>query len=246
MSGKWGYGKLLPAELSLCESLGLSRATVKQALEGLVQEGLIERRKGKGTYVVYQRENSTIFSDPSLTRQMKSVGVELYSRVLSSGVGPLERDIYGYFDDSGGDFCKIRRVRYARNRPLAIEENYIRPKWAGDILRQNLNTISVYQYLEDTNAIHFDAYHITATPILLDTEAKQLLGIEDDRVQLIVFKKDVVGVRLDITAYVSNEAVMFNRRYFNGNHFSISVDYNAVTRQYSIDGGGPVVPGDES
>ena len=55
LSGKWDYGKELPAELKLCEELNLSRATVKQAMDGLVQEGLIERKKGKGTFVIYRQ-----------------------------------------------------------------------------------------------------------------------------------------------------------------------------------------------
>ena len=246
LSGRWEYGKELPGELQLCESLNLSRATVKQAMDGLVQERLVERKKGKGTFVIYQNEGHNIFSDPSLTRQMEAVGVEVYSRVLLSEIGSLENDVSGYFDENTADFRKIRRVRYARNRPLAIEENYIRKDWAKDILKQNLNKISIYRYLEQANDMQFDAYHITAAPILLSTEDKQLLGLEDERIQLIVFKKDIVGIRLDITAYSKNEKVMFNRRFLNGNHFSISVDYDAMTRQFTIGGGKMTVPGDES
>lgn len=245
LSGKWEYGKELPPELQLCETLKLSRATVKQAMDGLVQEGLIERKKGKGTFVIYQNEGHNIFSEPSLSRQVAEAGAEVYSRVLSASVGKLEKDISGYFEETGQDFCKIKRVRYVRNRPVAIEENYIRLDWAGEILKQNLNKISVYDYLEQANETRFDAYHITAQPVLLSTEDKQELGLEDDRVQLIVFKKDIVGMRFDIVAYSKGQRVMFNRRCFNGNHFSISVDYNAVTRQISIGSSKVNIPLDE-
>lgn len=245
LSGKWEYGKEIPAELQLCETLNLSRATVKQAMDGLVQEGLIERKKGKGTFVIYQNAGHNIFSEPSLTRQVADMGAEVYSRVLSAGMGSLEKDISGYFEENTEDFCKIKRVRYVRNRPLAIEENYIKKEWTQEILKQNLNKISVYDYLEQANAIRFDAYHINAQPILLSTEDKQLLGLEDDRVQLIVFKRDIVGMRFDITAYCKGQKVMFNRRYFNGNHFSISVDYNAATRQFLIESSKMTVPPEE-
>ena len=245
LSGKWEYGKELPSELQLCETLKLSRATVKQAMDGLVQEGLIERKKGKGTFVIYQNEGYNIFSEPSLSRQAARAGEEVYSRVLSASIGKLEKDVAGYFEETDQDYCKIKRVRYVRNRPVAIEENYISLDWAKEILKQNLNKISTYDYLEQANGMRFDAYHITAQPILLTTEDKQALGLEDDRVQLIVFKKDIVGMRFDMMAYCKGQRVMFNRRCFNGNHFSISVDYNVATRQITVGSTKVNIPFDE-
>ena len=243
LSGKWSYGKELPPELQLCETLGLSRATVKQAMDGLVQEGLIERKKGKGTFVIYRNEGTNIFAQPSFTRQLAGTGLEIYSRILLATEGPLERDISGYFDNSEQEsFCKLRRVRYVNNRPVAIEENYIQREWARDILKQNLNKLSIYDYLETVNEIKFDAYHISVHPVIFTEEDKQLLGLEDDRIQLIVFKKDLVGMRLDITAYYKGRKIMFNRRLFNGNNFSISVDYNANTRQLSIESSKLTIP----
>ena len=132
-----------------------------------------------------------------------------------------------------------------RNRPVAIEENYISLDWAKEILKQNLNKISTYDYLEQANGMRFDAYHITAQPILLTTEDKHALGLEDDRVQLIVFKKDIVGMRFDMMAYCKGQRVMFNRRCFNGNHFSISVDYNVATRQITVGSTKVNIPFDE-
>ncbi|WP_455582953.1 GntR family transcriptional regulator [Dysosmobacter sp.] len=243
LSGKWSYGKELPAEMQLCETLSLSRATVKQAMDGLVQEGLIERKKGKGTFVTYRNEGTNIFAEPSLTKQLEESGLEIYSRVLLAKEDVLEQDICGYFDDPGKKrFCKIRRVRYVSNKPVAIEENYIQPEWSHKILEQNLNKSSVYEYLRQANGFEFDSYHISVHPVLFTEEDKQLLGLEDDRVQLIVFKKDLVGMRLDITSYYKGQKIMLNRRLFNGTNFSISVDYNAGTRQFSIESSKLTIP----
>ena len=235
LSRKWEYGKELPAELQLCETLGLSRATVKQAMDGLVQQGLIERKKGKGTYVTYQSADYNFFSDPSLYRQIRDSGSEPYFRVISAEVGYLNADIGGYFDEYDGQFYKLKRVCYVNNRPIAIDEHYIHERLAPDFLKQNLNKLSVYDYLEEKNQFKFDSYHTCVQPVLLTVEDKQLLGIEDERVQLIIFKKDVVGMRLDITSYYNGEKMMFNRRRFNGNHYRISVNYSHATRQFSVD-----------
>ena len=47
ISSEWEYGKEIPSELKLCDEFNLCRATVKQALDGLVNEGLIVRKKEK-------------------------------------------------------------------------------------------------------------------------------------------------------------------------------------------------------
>lgn len=244
LSGKWEYGKELPPELRLCETLQLSRATVKQAMDELVREGLIERKRGKGTFVTYQNEGFNIFAEPSLTRQMRSMGVTVRSRVLSAGTGPLERDVSGYFDEGAANFCKLRRVRYMKNRPFFIEENYIPPKWAKDLLKQNLNTISIYDYLEQANGIKLNSFHIEVKPTLLNTEDKQQLELEDDRVQLIILKKDIVGMRFDITTQYQGEVIMFNRRLIDGNLVSITADYDAASHQFAVTSGKILLPSD--
>ena len=244
LSGKWEYGKELPSELRLCETLQLSRATVKQAMDELVREGLIERKRGKGTFVTYQNEGFNIFAEPSLTRQMRSMGVTVHSRVLSAGTGPLERDVSGYFDEGAANFCKLRRVRYMKNHPFVIEENYIPPKWAKDLLKQNLNTISVYDYLEQANGIKLNSFHIEVKPTLLNTEDKQQLELEDDRVQLIILKKDIVGMRFDITTQYQGEVIMFNRRLIDGNLVSITADYDAANHQFAVTSGKILLPFD--
>lgn len=244
LSGKWEYGKELPSELRLCETLQLSRATVKQAMDELVREGLIERKRGKGTFVTYQNEGFNIFAEPSLTRQMRSMGVTVRSRVLSAGTGPLERDVSGYFDEGAANFCKLRRVRYMKNRPFVIEENYIPPKWAKDLLKQNLNTISIYDYLEQANGIKLNSFHIEVKPTLLNTEDKQQLELEDDRVQLIILKKDIVGMRFDITIQYQGEVIMFNRRLIDGNLVSITADYDAASHQFAVTSGKILLPSD--
>lgn len=52
--GEWEWRTPLPSEDALAEHYGVSRPTVRRALEALVEEGLVEKRRGKGTFVVWQ------------------------------------------------------------------------------------------------------------------------------------------------------------------------------------------------
>ena len=69
MNEDWGYGTEIPSELKLCDEFNLCRATVKQAMDGLVNEGLIVRKKGKGSFVVYQKITENFLLEPAFSKK---------------------------------------------------------------------------------------------------------------------------------------------------------------------------------
>ena len=61
-SGAWGPGEQVPGEQILCKQLGVSRVTLRHALSNLVNEGLMVKEHGRGTFVA-DKENATVASD---------------------------------------------------------------------------------------------------------------------------------------------------------------------------------------
>ncbi|RFD27220.1 GntR family transcriptional regulator [Mycobacterium uberis] len=57
ISGRWVVGDRIPAEPTLCEMTGTARNTVREAVQALVQAGMLERRQGSGTYVITDDEH---------------------------------------------------------------------------------------------------------------------------------------------------------------------------------------------
>ena len=90
-SGRWQAGMRLPSEPDLCERYGLSRSTIRQALGRLEQRGLIDRRKGEGTFV--QRGEPGLWllqsSEGFFQDEVDRAGRTVTSRILLAERGPL-------------------------------------------------------------------------------------------------------------------------------------------------------------
>src|SRR6187549_1983912 len=126
-TGALAPGDRLENELSLTSRLGLSRPTARQAIQELVNKGLLVRKRGVGTQVVrsqFRRDERL----SSLNEDLAKAGKSPSTQLLSYAVGELDQDIRDAVDDTdvmGLEFTKIRRLRLADDVPLAILTNYI-------------------------------------------------------------------------------------------------------------------------
>lgn len=146
-------GSALPSERDLCEAYGLSRVTIRKAIDGLAQEGLLERRQGAGTFVAGRRAAtgsarveksfSTLssFSEDMLARGRKpgnawldrSAGTVSPEEALDLGLSP------------GSPIYRFRRIRYADGEPMALELASV-PGWG--LPSTDLVEDSLYRTLE--------------------------------------------------------------------------------------------------
>ena len=111
----------LPAERDIAVDFGISRITVRKAIEGLVEEGVLDRRHGAGTFVA-SRIQKNIATLSSFSEDIASRGWEAHSEWLSklvSEVTPSESLTVGL--PPGMVVYRLDRIRYAGDMPLAIE-----------------------------------------------------------------------------------------------------------------------------
>jgi DNA-binding GntR family transcriptional regulator len=148
-SGGLAVGSRLDNEIQIAQDLGLSRPTVRRALQYLVDRGMLVRRRGIGTQVVGAQvrrdlELTSLFEDLSRSDREPS------TQVLSYGITPADSAVaYGLGVEEGAPVLVIERLRLARGEPLAIMHNGLPARFAEAMSREELETRGLYQLLRN-------------------------------------------------------------------------------------------------
>lgn len=122
-------GKLLPTEVLLAEKLGTARNTVRQAINKLVSEGLLIRKKGIGTIVAPTRVYTKVTNWFSFSLEMKSRGIKVknYEQHLEWATPPIE--VASFFKISQKiKVFKLERLRGSEEFPFVYFISYFNPK----------------------------------------------------------------------------------------------------------------------
>ncbi|GAA1719911.1 GntR family transcriptional regulator [Isoptericola hypogeus] len=127
-------GDAVPSERSLTEKFGVSRMTVRQAVDALVTEGVLERAQGRGTFVAPPRADFemrlTTFGEEARRR-----GLVPGAQVLSAGVAPATAPVAEAVDrEPGTPMHHVVRLRTADGNPMSVEEAWIPVDLAPDLL----------------------------------------------------------------------------------------------------------------
>ena len=125
-SGVLPPGSRLDNEIALAEELGLSRPTMRQAIQYLVDKGLLVRKRGVGTHVARSRVRRPV-GLTSLFDDLASSGQEPTTTVLSLTVEPASGVVAATLEvPEGTSVISLERLRRTRGEPLAIMRNHLR------------------------------------------------------------------------------------------------------------------------
>jgi GntR family transcriptional regulator len=134
-------GDAIPSERALVTRLGVSRVTVRQAIADLVEQGVLERVHGKGTYVTGPQVDSRLHLT-SFTREMRDRGLVPATVVLSASEEPADDDVsYALRIRPGRPVVRVERLRTADGTPMAYEVGYYPSMLFPGLLQQELNSL---------------------------------------------------------------------------------------------------------
>lgn len=121
--------ELLPNEMSLAQQLGISRNTVRQALNKLVYEGLLIRKKGVGTRIAERSVNTRAQNWLSFSQEMKASGIEIKNFSLQVSWVEAEAKIAAFFNiPIGKEIMKLERLRGRPEYPFVYFVSYFHPR----------------------------------------------------------------------------------------------------------------------
>jgi GntR family transcriptional regulator len=145
-------GDRFPSERNLANLLGLCRMTVRRALEILLDEGLLERRSTRGTFVSSPRVVRSITPDSvlSLTYQIQKSGASAGGRLLSFEIVRSTRTIAQNLKlRIGKTVIRIRRLRFINATPICIETSYLPAELVPNLKPEDLQgDAALYEILE--------------------------------------------------------------------------------------------------
>jgi GntR family transcriptional regulator len=170
-------GDAIPSERQLGIDLGVSRLTVRAALDELVREGYLVRRRGAGTFVaepkVAKGMDITSFSD-----DMRERGLTPGSRTIDLRVVPAGARLGRILHVSPSqDVLTVKRLRLADGEPMAIELLHVRASLVPGLTAQDLEQHSFYDLLSDRYAIAIVGGTQTVEPTVTNEEESQALGV---------------------------------------------------------------------
>ena len=210
-TGALAPGDRLENELSLTKRLGLSRPTARQAIQELVNKGLLVRKRGVGTQVVRSQFRRTEALS-SLNEDIIKAGKTPSTRLLDFTLGKLDQDIRDAIGDAAPtdtDFIKIRRLRLADDVPLAILTNYLPARF--QITEDDMQSKSLYACLRALG-VNLKIAHQQISARLMTEEEAELLDEETPAACLAV----------DRLAYDDvGQLVEFGRHMYHAAHYSI-------------------------
>ena len=182
-NGIWKAGDCISSERELCEIYGVSRMTIRQAIGELVQEGILTRKKGKGTFVCEQKVNQKDMM--SFTEMIKQSGRSLETKVVEFEIIDTPEDIQDVFILDR--LYKISRKRIVDNECIAVETVYIPVDYCGHLNKEMLEG-SLYKVLEGFGYIITNS-NSSIVAVNVDDEIRKILECEIDTPILKVVSK---------------------------------------------------------
>ncbi|KRK65232.1 GntR family transcriptional regulator [Companilactobacillus tucceti DSM 20183] len=176
--GKWTVGERIPSERQLAEDFNVSRMTLRQAIQTLVDEGILQRQVGSGTYVASSKVQEKMSGTTSFTEITEGQGKKPSSKTVSYHTAdPSMSEIEKLKLSDGEQILRMERIRYADKQPICFEVTTI-PIKIVDNLDKNDITSSLYKALEDKAGLKLGSASQTVSAMLASEKIATLLNVK--------------------------------------------------------------------
>jgi GntR family transcriptional regulator len=216
-----GVGDSIPSERQLGVDLGVSRLTVRAALDELVREGYLVRRRGAGTFVAAPKVAKGIDIN-SFSDDMRARGMTPASRTLDLRVVPAGARLGRILHVSPAEpVVAVKRLRLADGDPMAIELLHVRQSLVPGMTAADLEENSFYDLLASRYDLSIVGGSQTIEPTVTNEEESSALGVPLHSPALL-FER--------VTRSASGDIVEFTSSTYRGDRYRLVTELGAGGR----------------
>ena len=169
----------LPTEDSLIERFQVSRPTIRKAIQNLSARGLVEIRRGKGTFVTEPKVTQELTALSGFAEDMHLVGRRPTARVIDTRVVPATEPVARRLAlTTGEDVVRIQRVRLADGVPMSFDETYLPLELGQKIITNDLAAEPIFSLLEEKYHIPLVEAEYRLEAVSAQPPVAEALGIE--------------------------------------------------------------------
>ncbi len=213
LAGIWKPGDMLPTETELLEQYELSRTTVRQSLDMLVNDGLIYRQRGRGTFVSHPTIEQGLLRIISFTEDMRQRQMEPHTVVLSSDLIPAPDDIAEALQVAPGEeVANLERLRLADAEPMSLETSYLLHRLCPGVLRYDYAVRSLRHTLASEYDLHLVYASQKIRAVTASRKQAQVLSVEPGAALLFIER---------ISYTEQHVPVEFLRTYHRGDRYTL-------------------------
>ncbi|MEK3881893.1 GntR family transcriptional regulator [Paenibacillus sp. PL2-23] len=213
----WRTNSLIPTEQELMDMFQVSRTTIRQAIAMLVQEGLLERRQGKGTIVLPMKLVGNLGRLRGFAEEVVERGMVPRSQLIRAEFASMlsyEKNMLEVPEKES--VLLVERIRFANDTPIAIERSCWPEKIGKILMMYDLNSAKYYEILESHN-IHLKQAREKISAINATLHEADLLGI---RAGEALLEMNRLSLGLD------DRPLEFTRTKFRSDQYSYDIELN--------------------
>ena len=205
------YRDKIPSERELMERFSVSRSTVREAVNHLVQEGVLQKKHGKGTFLTEPKTvHDWLDTLNSFTETVRRMGMQPGATLLEAkAVQACEAPVTKLLDDQ---LYVISRLRTTNDIPIAIERHYYARELGEQLAQFDLHTITIYDVIEQQLHILMKEADQTIRCKAIEPHDAELLQIEP-HTNVLCIERTIFGEQ--------GEVIEHYESLFHPEHYSL-------------------------
>ncbi len=212
----------LPSENQLGNRFGVSRITIRRALQTLESEGLIYRRQGLGSFVADTRLHQGLEHLSDFVEDMEAAGLEPETIILEEGQEPAgPRVAAALAIEEGTSVYRIDRLRKGGGETLAYDRTWMPMFYAHLLQQQNLEATTIYRVLEEEHGICVCKGTFRIEAINAPNDVAQHLDVPWGRALLLMERTTLTD---------ADQSVYFQQRFYRSDKIAYELELRRTKR----------------